>query len=136
MRPPRGAQVSWYMHGFMESLIVDASRNDFVVMLVHHVLAVCLIAGAYCGNAHRVALAVVCEQDVSDILLYISKMIQKSAAVPLFQVRAPSSLRNSSDEETILIHVCPHILSAGNDTPWGNTPSPCLLIIPPIFPSL
>jgi hypothetical protein len=56
------AQVSWYMHGFIESLIVDKFRADFFLMLTHHVLASCLLTGAFWGNAHRVAVLVCVEQ--------------------------------------------------------------------------
>jgi hypothetical protein len=56
------AQVSWYMHGFVESLIVDKFRADFFLMLVHHILASCLLTGAFWGNAHRVAVLVCVEQ--------------------------------------------------------------------------
>lgn len=60
-------QVAWYLHGFVESLLVDHQRVDFVVMLVHHVLACCLLTGAFWGNAHRVAVLVCVEQVNSSI---------------------------------------------------------------------
>mmetsp|Transcript_6406 Transcript_6406/g.22906 ORF Transcript_6406/g.22906 Transcript_6406/m.22906 type:complete len:300 (-) Transcript_6406:128-1027(-) len=78
-------QVSWYIHGFFESLIVDAGRSDFILMVIHHVLASVLLCGAFWGNAHRVAVTVCVEQDISDIFLYFSKMIQKSARIPALQ---------------------------------------------------
>ena len=52
------AQIAWYLHGLVESLIVDRSRNDFVLMLVHHVLAIALLTGAFWGNAHRIGVTV------------------------------------------------------------------------------
>jgi hypothetical protein len=75
------AQVAWYVHGFFESLIVDKGRSDFLVMLIHHVLSSMLLLGAFWVGAHRVAILVCVEQDLSDILMYISKMVQKSTAV-------------------------------------------------------
>jgi hypothetical protein len=116
------AQISWYAHGVVESLMVDRSRSDFYLMLLHHVLAIALLTGSFWGNAHRVGVTVcvnqvrqpnehpcstshkVCirghqkkaishrdgvtdaaprllpVQDVSDILMYFSKMVQKVSA--------------------------------------------------------
>ena len=52
------AQISWYAHGVVESLMVDRSRSDFYLMLLHHVLAIALLAGSFWGNAHRVGVTV------------------------------------------------------------------------------
>jgi len=82
------AQVAWYVHGFFESLIVDKGRSDFLVMLIHHVLSSMLLLGAFWVGAHRVAILVCVEQDLSDILMYISKMVQKSTAVKWTQNKA------------------------------------------------
>mmetsp|Transcript_2421 Transcript_2421/g.4888 ORF Transcript_2421/g.4888 Transcript_2421/m.4888 type:complete len:308 (+) Transcript_2421:37-960(+) len=79
------AQVAWYAHGFVESLIVDKFRSDFIVMLVHHVMSAILLLGSFYINGHRVAIVVCVEQDLSDILMYISKMFQKSVKVPWTQ---------------------------------------------------
>jgi hypothetical protein len=56
------AQISWYVHGLVESLMVDRLRSDFVMMLLHHVLAIALLCGSFWGNAHRVGVTVcVCQ---------------------------------------------------------------------------
>ena len=52
------AQISWYIQGFVESLMVDRLRSDFALMLVHHCLAIALLCGAFWGNAHRIGVTV------------------------------------------------------------------------------
>jgi hypothetical protein len=54
--------------------MVDSERPDYRMLLVHHVLAICMIGGAYWGNAHRCAVSVCVEQDFSDIVLYFCKV--------------------------------------------------------------
>ena len=66
------AQISWYAHGLVESLMVDRSRSDFYMMLVHHVLAMALLSGSFWGNAHRVAITI-CVSQVRNIL-HISRV--------------------------------------------------------------
>mmetsp|Transcript_36755 Transcript_36755/g.73655 ORF Transcript_36755/g.73655 Transcript_36755/m.73655 type:complete len:311 (-) Transcript_36755:90-1022(-) len=78
LKPFFFAQISWYCQTFIESAMVDKARGDFWMMMIHHVLAVLLLTGAYWGNAHRVAVTVVFEQDLSDILMYFSKMLVKA----------------------------------------------------------
>ena len=56
------AQISWYAHGVVESLMVDRSRSDFYLMLLHHVLAIALLTGSFWGNAHRVGVTVCVNQ--------------------------------------------------------------------------
>ena len=51
-----------YIHGFIESMIHDRKRKDFAMMIIHHVLAVALIVGAYWGNAHRIGITVIVSQ--------------------------------------------------------------------------
>jgi hypothetical protein len=51
-------QTSWYLHGLIESLMIDRSRADFLLMLVHHLLAIALLSGAFWGNAHRIGVTV------------------------------------------------------------------------------
>ena len=36
-------QMAWYGHGLVESLMVDSERPDYRMLLVHHVLAICMI---------------------------------------------------------------------------------------------
>jgi len=71
------AEIAWYGHTFIESAMVDRVRGDFWMMMIHHVLAVCLLVGAFWGNGHRAVITVCFEQDVGDIVLYISKMLVK-----------------------------------------------------------
>ena len=52
------AQISWYVHGLVELVMIDRSRSDFVMMLFHHFLAIALLCGSFWGNAHRVGLTV------------------------------------------------------------------------------
>lgn len=78
-------EAAWYLHGFIESAIHDRTRKDFIMIMLHHVLAVGLIVGAFWGNAHRVAMTVVVEQDLSDIVVYASKLCHHSTAIVFCQ---------------------------------------------------
>jgi len=129
------AQVAWYMHGFVESLLVDNMRADFALMLVHHLLAACLLTGAFWGNAHRVAVVVCVEQDLSDILMYLSKMIQKASAVPwtqnktlhaylLYQLTIAWWCTRCVTLGTIVYRCFTIIGPTGLITPWGNNVDP------------
>uniref|UniRef100_A0A7S4FKR5 TLC domain-containing protein n=1 Tax=Eutreptiella gymnastica TaxID=73025 RepID=A0A7S4FKR5_9EUGL len=74
--------MAWYCHGFVESLLVDTGRSDFLMMVVHHVLSVLMIAGSYSSGGHRVCFMVCFEQDLSDIVTYVAKMVQKVTSDP------------------------------------------------------
>lgn len=66
-------QLAWYVHGFFENLIYDRSRGDFVMMMIHHVVAASLVYGAYISDAHRIGVHVTFTMDIADVILYYCK---------------------------------------------------------------
>lgn len=70
-------QIVWYIHCFVESLLLDRKRSDYFMMLLHHVMTVVLILGAHNTRAHRVGLLVLVNQDFTDIVINMSKIAQK-----------------------------------------------------------
>jgi hypothetical protein len=72
-------QVLWYVHCFFESLVLDASRHDFAMMMVHHVLALALIVGSYNAHWHQVGVVVCVVHDVADIVINVAKLVHKAA---------------------------------------------------------
>lgn len=73
-------QIVWYTHCLLESYVQDRSRKDFVMMMVHHAMSIVLIAGAWWTHNHRIGLLVCVEQDFTDIIINISKILHKSVA--------------------------------------------------------
>lgn len=71
------AQMIWYTHCFFESFVMDRKRHDFLLMLAHHVLTVALVAGAHQLHFDRLALVVFVEQDITDILVNVSKLAHR-----------------------------------------------------------
>jgi len=75
----------WYLHGIVESYYYDYRRTDFLLLMTHHLLAVLLCYGSLWGNAHRAGITVIVAQDLSDIIIYVSKIINQCVAVPFCQ---------------------------------------------------
>ena len=71
-------QTFWYIHSLFESLLLDQQRSDYAMMVVHHLLTILLIQGAYNINAHRLALLILVEQDTADVLINICKLLHKA----------------------------------------------------------
>lgn len=74
-------EAGFYLHGFVESIVHDSKRSDFLMIIVHHVLAVALIYGCVWGNAHRLGIVVIVLQDVGDIVMYAGKILHQSVAL-------------------------------------------------------
>ena len=73
-------QIVWYAHCLLESCVQDRGRSDFAMMMAHHAVTIVLIAGAWQTNHHRVGLLVCVEQDFTDIVINISKLLHKSVS--------------------------------------------------------
>lgn len=77
------AQLAWYSHGVVESLVIgEPNRGDYWMLMLHHFLAVTMISGAWYNNAFRVGALVCCEQDPADVAMYVGKLVQKCKTVP------------------------------------------------------
>eukprot|EP00668_Euglena_longa_P040502 GGOE01053325.1.p2 GENE.GGOE01053325.1~~GGOE01053325.1.p2 ORF type:complete len:341 (-),score=90.89 GGOE01053325.1:488-1510(-) len=81
-------EAGFYIHGFVEGVMHDARRSDFVMIMVHHVVATALIFGCVWGNAHRVGISVIVEQDIADIVIYLGKGLHQCARLTWVQSRA------------------------------------------------
>mmetsp|Transcript_41636 Transcript_41636/g.111634 ORF Transcript_41636/g.111634 Transcript_41636/m.111634 type:complete len:303 (+) Transcript_41636:84-992(+) len=81
------AHISWYLHGIFESVMVDTSRTDFGLLVIHHFLAVALLVGAFWGNVHRATITMCILQEISDVVMHFSRIVHKSSAVPWLQGR-------------------------------------------------
>lgn len=75
-------QTSWYLAGAVEMILHDRNRGDFWLMMMHHVVAICLIYGAFAGDAHRVAVTVCITLDITDVVMYCAKMYHLSTSTP------------------------------------------------------
>jgi len=67
-------QLSYHAH----SLIAQISmihRTDFLEMVLHHLLAIALLAISYVSNAVRIGILVLLVHDVGDIVGYSMKMV-------------------------------------------------------------
>lgn len=76
------AQMAWYIHGMLEIILYDANRRDFWLMIAHHVLSMVLIYGSLVSHLHRIGLVVMLEQDLSDVALYVARILQKRTSDP------------------------------------------------------
>jgi len=78
-------EAGFYMHGLVETIHHDSKRTDFVMIVIHHIVAAGLIFGCLWGNAHRVGITVIVEQDVGDIVFYTGKILQSCTIVPFLR---------------------------------------------------
>ncbi|KAM6474408.1 ceramide synthase 5 isoform 2-T2 [Liasis olivaceus] len=63
-----------YYSSLMFSQFIDIKRKDFLIMFVHHVVAIVLITFSYINHMVRVGTLVFCIHDSSDALLEIAKL--------------------------------------------------------------
>jgi len=56
-------------------LLIEDKRKDFIQMLLHHFVTIGLISVSYLMNYTRIGSAVLLNQDIADILLYLSKLL-------------------------------------------------------------
>lgn len=90
------AQIGWYLHGVYTHFFLDTKKSDFAIMIVHHVVTLSLLYGAFicgysptshhdrlsCFSLHlvcryfRIGMLVMFSMDVCDIFLYGAKILK------------------------------------------------------------
>merc|ERR1711879_1036412 len=63
-------QIGWYLHGVYTHFFLDTKKSDFAVVIVHHVVTLTLLYGAYVVGYFRVGMLVMFSMDVCDTFLY------------------------------------------------------------------
>jgi ceramide synthetase len=53
----------------------ETKRKDFLELCIHHFVTILLIVFSYCASHHRIGLNVLVIHDISDILLYGTKVV-------------------------------------------------------------
>lgn len=66
-------ELSFYLC-LLFSQFIDIKRKDFLVMFIHHVVAVMLIAASYTVNMVRVGTLIISLHDLPDIFLEVAKL--------------------------------------------------------------
>merc|ERR1712093_62114 len=69
-------QIGWYLHGVYTHFFLDTKKSDFAIMIVHHVVTLSLLYGAYVLGYFRVGMLVMFSMDVCDIFLYSAKILK------------------------------------------------------------
>ncbi|XP_077644995.1 ceramide synthase 1 isoform X2 [Lonchura striata] len=67
-------QGSFYGHALYATAYMDTWRKDSLVMLLHHVVALTLIAASYAFRYHNVGILVLFLHDVNDVQLEFTKL--------------------------------------------------------------
>uniref|UniRef100_A0A8C3UB69 Ceramide synthase 1 n=1 Tax=Catharus ustulatus TaxID=91951 RepID=A0A8C3UB69_CATUS len=67
-------QGSFYGHSLYATAYMDTWRKDSLVMLLHHVVALVLIAASYAFRYHNVGILVLFLHDINDVQLEFTKL--------------------------------------------------------------
>lgn len=67
-------QLAFYVQGFVALVTFETKRKDFIELCFHHLVTIVLILVSYCGSQHRIGLNVMFLHDISDVLLYSTKV--------------------------------------------------------------
>eukprot|EP00397_Hematodinium_sp_SG-2012_P041007 GEMP01045066.1.p1 GENE.GEMP01045066.1~~GEMP01045066.1.p1 ORF type:complete len:358 (+),score=30.11 GEMP01045066.1:39-1112(+) len=73
-------EFAWYVHDFVETLLFDRNRSDFLMMMCHPMLAAVLIYKCVVQFGHRTGVYVLAVFDFADIVLYLAKMFHLSTS--------------------------------------------------------
>jgi hypothetical protein len=75
-------QGAFYLFSLYAGLFVDVRRNDWIWLIVHHVVTVALIAYAWSWGFVRIGSTVLFLMDINDVLLESSKTTNYLARLP------------------------------------------------------
>lgn len=70
------AQIGWYLHGVYTHFFLDTKKSDFAIMIIHHVVTLSLLYGAFICGYFRIGMLVMFSMDVCDIFLYSAKILK------------------------------------------------------------
>jgi ceramide synthetase len=70
------AQIGWYLHGVYTHFFLDTKKSDFAIMIVHHVVTLSLLYGAFIYGYFRIGMLVTFSMDVCDIFLYSAQILK------------------------------------------------------------
>ncbi|KAI9920038.1 hypothetical protein PsorP6_015364 [Peronosclerospora sorghi] len=76
-------QLGYHLHSLLFMLFFSPIRNDFVEMLLHHLVTLILIGGSYLANYTTFGALVVFAHDLGDIVGYAIKAIVDTGCRPL-----------------------------------------------------
>lgn len=68
-------QLGFYLQGLVALVSFETKRKDFTELMLHHVVTILLIVLSYCASHHRLGLNVLIVHDLSDVLLYLAKVM-------------------------------------------------------------
>jgi hypothetical protein len=69
-------QIGWYLHGVYTHFFLDTKKSDFAIMIVHHVVTLSLLYGAFVVGYFRIGMLVMFSMDVCDTFLYSAKILK------------------------------------------------------------
>jgi len=68
-------QLGFYFQGLFALFMFETKRKDFLELCIHHFVTILLIVFSFCASQHRIGLNVLVIHDISDILLYGTKVV-------------------------------------------------------------
>lgn len=75
--------MAYHLHSLIYHLAFTRRVNDYVQMLVHHVVSVGLIVFSFYGGYHRIGSLVMVLHDRADIMVYVTKTFKNSPYKPI-----------------------------------------------------
>jgi hypothetical protein len=66
-------EIGFYFAALFDHVLIDARRNDFMAMLVHHVATILLMTMSYYNGNARIGALIVALHDVADVFVSLTK---------------------------------------------------------------
>ncbi|KAJ7321492.1 Ceramide synthase 1 [Desmophyllum pertusum] len=67
-------EAGFYFHSIYATLFMDQWRRDSILMILHHILANCLILFSFAIRYHRIGILVLFLHDINDVSLEFTKL--------------------------------------------------------------
>lgn len=77
------AQLGYHFHSLLYMLFFSPLRNDFIEMLLHHLVTIILIGGSYLANYCAMGALVAFTHDIGDVVGYGIKSVVDTGNTPL-----------------------------------------------------